>query len=82
VSREGETVEPIGRLPALDALAQRLHDASIDDALGDLLEHHPDVVGIMGGHSLHRDDPVFRTIAEIGRSLARAGLLVSCFAPC
>ena len=36
-----------------------------------------EVVGVMGGHSLHRDDPVYRTVAELGRALAREGLLVS-----
>ncbi|MEO1060397.1 MAG: hypothetical protein AAFZ07_03185 [Actinomycetota bacterium] len=64
-------------LPVVEALAQRLHDHAVDDAVGDLLSHHPDVVGVMGGHSLHRDDPVYRTVAEVGRALARAGLLVA-----
>ncbi|MEM9611080.1 MAG: hypothetical protein AAGA99_26980 [Actinomycetota bacterium] len=64
-------------LPVLEALAQRLHDHAIDDAVGDLLAHHPEVVGVMGGHALHRDDPVFRTVAEVGRALARSGIVVA-----
>ncbi len=59
--------------PVLDALAQRLHDHAIDDALGEHLEHHPDVVAVMGGHSMLRTDPSYRTVAELGRSMARAG---------
>lgn len=64
-------------LPVVEALAQRLHDHAIDDAVGDLLSHHREVVGVMGGHVLRRDDVVYRTVAEVGRSLAREGLLVA-----
>ena len=45
-----------------EALAQRLHDLSVDDALQDLLEGRTDgterkkVVAIMGGHSTPRAD--------------------------
>lgn len=60
-------------LPVLDALARRLHDHAVDDALGAHLRHHPDVVAVMGGHSMTRIDPAFRTVAELGRSMARDG---------
>lgn len=60
----------------LETLAQRLHDHSIDNALEDLLREHADVAAIMGGHSMTRDQPAFRDVAEIGRGLARAGFLV------
>jgi predicted Rossmann-fold nucleotide-binding protein len=60
-------------VPVLDALAQRLHDHAIDDALADHLSDHPDVVAVMGGHSMKRTDPAFRTVAELGRSMARQG---------
>jgi predicted Rossmann-fold nucleotide-binding protein len=60
-------------IPVLDALAQRLHDHAIDDALSDHLSTYPDVVAVMGGHSMLRNDPAFRTVAEIGRSMARVG---------
>ncbi|WP_395153143.1 LOG family protein [Ilumatobacter sp.] len=60
-------------IPVLDALAQRLHDHAIDDALSEHLSTHPDVVAVMGGHSMLRTDPAFRTVAELGRSMARAG---------
>ena len=64
-------------LPVIDALARRLHDHAIDDALRDHLDHHADVVAVMGGHNLTRAEPTYRAIAELGRSLARAGLHVA-----
>lgn len=65
---------PHGRPPAvLDALAQRLHDHAIDDALRDHLTQHPDVVALMGGHALGRSEPGYRTVAELGRGMAREG---------
>jgi predicted Rossmann-fold nucleotide-binding protein len=60
-------------VPVLDALATRLHDHAIDDALAEHLEAHPDVVAVMGGHSMQRTDPAFRTVAELGRAMARQG---------
>lgn len=62
--------------PILEALAQRIHDHAIDDALHSFLEDHPAVVAIMGGHSLTRDSPTYRTVATVARSLTRSGRLV------
>ena len=64
-------------LPVIDALARRLHDHAIDDALRDHLDQHPDVVAVMGGHNLTRGDSIYRAITELGRALARAGLHVA-----
>ncbi|MDF1753008.1 MAG: hypothetical protein P1U89_09560 [Verrucomicrobiales bacterium] len=67
----------------LEALAQRLHDFSIDDALGDLLSGRVEpggpkkVVAIMGGHSTARTDPWFRVVAEIARDLTRKGYFIA-----
>ena len=66
----------------LEAIAQRLHDHAIDDALTDLLGgKHDDavkkVVGIMGGHGTPRTDPFFAKAAAVGRGLARAGYFVA-----
>lgn len=67
----------------LEALAQRLHDHAIDDALRDLLEGRTDgagmkkVVGIMGGHGTPRTDPYFRKVARIARELTRRGYFVT-----
>ncbi len=62
--------------PVLETLAQRLHDHAIDDALADVLRGK-DVVAIMGGHALRRDEADYRSIAEIGRDLTRAGFFVA-----
>lgn len=62
--------------PILEALAQRIHDHAIDNALTGYLEDHPRVVAIMGGHSLKRDAQTYRTVALIARALTQAGHLV------
>lgn len=66
--------------PTPEALAQRLHDHAMDTALAQFL-CSPDsparVVGVMGSAVTPRDDPWFRTAAELGRMLARAGYLVA-----
>jgi predicted Rossmann-fold nucleotide-binding protein len=65
----------------LDALAQRLHDHAIDDALGDLLSDPKlprKVVAIMGGHAMKRGEPSYRDVARIAQRLtARGYFLVS-----
>ncbi len=62
--------------PILEALAQRIHDHAVDDALTSYLAKHDKVVAIMGGHSLHRDHNTYRTVAIVARALARSGHLV------
>lgn len=64
-------------LPFLEALSQRLHDLAIDDALRDLLEKHKQVVAIMGGHAMKRDEVAYRDVALIARGLTRAGYFVA-----
>lgn len=67
----------------LEALAQRLHDHAIDDALHDLLEGRVEhdgrkrVVGIMGGHKTPRTDPYYRKVARIAQTLTRDGYFVT-----
>jgi hypothetical protein len=60
-----------------ELLAQRVHDNSIDDALGHLLrEGDPKrVVAIMGGHGMRRDDRAYRDVARLSRRLTRQGKL-------
>ncbi len=60
-------------LPVVHALARRLHDHAIDDALRDHLDTQPRVVAIMGGHGLARAEMPYRTVTELGWSLARGG---------
>jgi hypothetical protein len=59
--------------PVLDALARRLPDHAIDDALSEHLATHADIVAVMGGHSMQRTDPAFRIVAELGRTMTREG---------
>jgi len=67
--------------PVMDALAFRIHDHAIDNALRDLLapEDGPErrVVGIMGGHQLERDTELYRTVARLAWSLTHKGFFVA-----
>jgi predicted Rossmann-fold nucleotide-binding protein len=62
--------------PILEALAQRLHDHAIDDALGDLLAARARVVAFMGGHAMARTDPFYADVARCARALAREDYFV------
>ena len=66
--------------PILEALAQRLHDHAIDDAVGDLLadieKQGRGVVAFMGGHALARTEPSWADVARCARALARAGYFI------
>ncbi len=60
----------------VDALAQRLHDHAIDDALAELLndaDRPRKVVAIMGGHSMARGTDPYRDVARIARRLTTKG---------
>lgn len=71
--RQGEKAPGI-----LEALAERLHDHSIDDAVRQFLaDGPPEVVGIMGGHSLERSSSVYAEVARLGRALTRKGWRVA-----
>ena len=76
IYRHAQTHRQVSNPPVLEAMAQRLHDHAIDNALGDLLIGRQ-VVAIMGGHSMRRDDSAFRAVAEIARGLTRAGRFVA-----
>jgi predicted Rossmann-fold nucleotide-binding protein len=71
-----------GTSPSIrEALAQRLHDHGIDNALGEELRQWQDeaggpVVGIMGGHAEPRGSDAYRDAARIGYGLGRGGALV------
>ncbi|HKQ17068.1 MAG TPA: hypothetical protein VJS87_00890 [Solirubrobacterales bacterium] len=64
----------------VEAVAQRLHDTAMTDAIWDLVrpagERPLRVAGIMGGHAVHRDDARYRAVTEIGYELTAAGLMV------
>jgi predicted Rossmann-fold nucleotide-binding protein len=62
------------RLKAHEAIAERLHDTAIGFAIDRFLSASTDqskkpVVGFMGGHDTPRDQPEFRQVALIARSL-------------
>jgi predicted Rossmann-fold nucleotide-binding protein len=65
-----------------EALAQRLHDAGIDNALAGALagwvrDHGTaGAVGIMGGHAELRGSPAYRMAATLAWRLAAAGRLI------
>ncbi|MFY1635219.1 LOG family protein [Solwaraspora sp. WMMB335] len=72
-----------GALPEIrEALAQRLHDHAVDNALGDatrawIRAYGPaSVIGVMGGHAVPRGTSAYRLAATLGWELARAGRLV------
>ena len=57
------------------AMMRALHDSSVTLDMGAVISDRR-VVGIMGGHQLPRDSAAYRSIAELGRDLARRGMLV------
>jgi predicted Rossmann-fold nucleotide-binding protein len=65
-----------------EALAQRLHDAGIDNALGKALASWAaahgagGAVGIMGGHAAPRGSAAYRMAATLAARLAGAGRLI------
>jgi predicted Rossmann-fold nucleotide-binding protein len=76
-------IERGGATPDLrEALAQRVHDHGIDNALAHdsgewVAAHGPSsIVGIMGGHAEHRGSPGYRDAARLAWLLSAAGRLV------
>lgn len=69
-----------GKFPSniREALARTLHDHSISDCLHNLLDTWPvkSLVGVMGGHSLRRDEPGFAQIARLGKQLTEEGCMM------
>lgn len=65
-----------------EAIAQRLHDAGIDNALGKALaawvqeNGRAGAVGVMGGHAAARGSAAYRMAATLSWRLASAGRLV------
>jgi predicted Rossmann-fold nucleotide-binding protein len=60
------------------AIARRIHDASIAEALDDLLDlaRRKRCVAIMGGHDFPRDQPLYRTIAQLCLDLTSEGYFI------
>jgi predicted Rossmann-fold nucleotide-binding protein len=62
-------------MDADDAVVRAVHDAHLTFDLGAIIADRR-VVGVMGGHQLPRDSADYARIAELGRDLARRGMLV------
>lgn len=66
-----------------EALNQRIHDHSIDDALRRLMGYNgagdtnKKSVGIMGGHGTLRTDPFYRKVVEASKLLTETGYYVA-----
>jgi len=61
----------------VDAMFRGMHDRSISDAVYEFLDNAQcEVVAIMGGHSLARNEPRYGEIARISRELTRKGYLM------
>jgi len=76
-------IEKGGYNPGIrEALTQRIHDHSIDNALGKYLsydEHnmiHKKAVGFMGGHKRHRGDDDYNKVVRTAWLAAREGYFV------
>lgn len=62
-----------------NTLAQALHDHSIFDAMNDFIQRYKpqNVIGIMGGHGISRNDEGYRKIVHISKKLTEAGKLMT-----
>lgn len=57
------------------ALGERIHDHAIDVALSKIVKDRK-VVGVMGGHSNLRNEPIYTEVARLGKLLTSAGYVV------
>lgn len=66
---------PRTRRDPASSIGIALHDHAVEAALDTEMAStsHTDVVGIMGGHALHRDTAEYRAAAMLARALTRAG---------
>lgn len=65
----------------VEAIAQRMHDTAMTDAISDLVRPDGDqplrVVGVMGGHAVRRDCAEYAAVVRLGYELTRAGYFVA-----
>ncbi|MCA9576579.1 MAG: hypothetical protein R3B40_05875 [Polyangiales bacterium] len=61
----------------LEALARRLHDHGISEALEAFLVDHPRVVAFMGGHGMARGTEAYDDVARLSAQLAARGFLIA-----
>ncbi|WP_327387965.1 hypothetical protein [Streptomyces sp. NBC_01207] len=58
-------------------LQQAAHDAGISGALAEYLSTAPPLVGVMGSHSLKRNEPAYLLVADLARHLTRNDFLIA-----
>lgn len=68
-------LEPTSGADVLSTMVRALHDDSINDALAETIAGRR-VVGVMGGHAVHRGDGDYLQAAQLGQQLAASGALV------
>ena len=63
---------------AHESLSRALHDHGINMALNDFFKEHDHrkCVGIMGGHSMSRTDPMFKKVVLLCKRLTEAGFVM------
>lgn len=61
---------------AFESLCRTLHDHAMCDAREEFVRDRT-VVAVMGGHAMTRDEPGYAQVMELGRRLARLGVLVT-----
>lgn len=65
-----------------EALAERIHDHAIDDAISDIMNFdetgmtEKKCVGIMGGHGILRTDPSYEEVAVLTKALTEDGYYI------
>ncbi|RKT77533.1 putative Rossmann-fold nucleotide-binding protein [Terracoccus luteus] len=69
-------VDAAMRTDAYATLVRAIHDDSVTDALDEFVDARS-VVGVMGGHALHRGSADYRAAALLGHRLAEHGHLVA-----
>ena len=72
----GSWFRPARTTAPYDTMARSLHDATVEAAVARFVVGRR-VVGVMGGHAVARDAPLYRRVAKLGRSLTRAGFCVA-----
>ncbi|MDN5765852.1 MAG: LOG family protein [Humibacillus sp.] len=69
-------LDATSRTDAYATLVRAIHDDSVTDELDEFVAGR-NVVGVMGGHALHRGSAAYAGAARLGHQLAEAGHLVA-----
>ncbi len=63
---------------AMESLSRALHDHGINVAIDEFFREHDHLkcIGIMGGHSMKRNDPMFRKVVLLCKKLTEEGFIM------